>query len=775
MSTEHKVSSKGRPIQGNKNIFNESFVSDTKIRQKKENPCKMGDIEEKFEPIEGLTLHFTSQSCDGKERKSVCSALLETMCNFEQSKATVKKFFEQNSIPFAFKSIQKGAQFSVTKGDLVGLNINCYSTGKTLLQQENCYEWLRSEYPKMCAIYQSISDMSKSDDQVSEEMASPVKVTEKESEDEITQIKEVWNQSSEGCQTDSSSHAEGNQGEVNKPIGKDSVLVEEYMHKAVEKLCHAIDDFSTVNSENNTKLISISRELNQDVRENNESINNKLHRIEVSLGEIKSLNSNKDTSKQNQELLLQNSELRIKLLSERDTWLQEKVELTRINGELKTQIEELKFQHSENIRVEREKFQEERESLQSDLWKAKTDITNMKSSLSDFESTSLKQPVQQFTDIKYTEGLNADLSSLGQCNLRWKGQDFSSTEIPFHLEKLYHSACPLSIIEKDRIAEEIRSAPSPVIAKQIADKKIPHYPEWSQVMRSVMKDLQLLKYEQNPDMKTRLENTKGTTLRHPVGDPVWRSLFPAILTEVRDGTSSTEIVYPKNPSNVDGSNEIVKPPSITFAADSCLSKLNMDKVEKGVNNTFVQTYTAQDLDNVSIPVDPSVKPVLVSNVGINNVKRGEDVKNIAERIQMNFRRIQAENPAVRIIYVNPICRTTNINSDETKKLNELMCTYCKDNFITLVEQKMVLEENEMHDDFHPNIRRGLDLYMRAILDAIPDINRRPAPFNFNMSPSMPFMPHEPFRRGRHENRSFHNRSSSTHRNRDHSRNRQGRF
>ncbi len=217
-----------------------------------------------------------------------------------------------------------------------------------------------------------------------------------------------------------------------------------------------------------------------------------------------------------------------------------------------------------------------------------------------------------------------------------------------------------------------------------------------------------------------------------------------------------------------------KPSSITFAADSCMNYLDLNRVEKGIRNSSVKTYTAQELSKISIQNDPDVKPVLVTNVGINNIRRGENPEAIVDTIQSNFRRIQFENPATRIIYVSPICRTSNVCSPDTKRLNEIMKMYCRENFITFVEQIDVLAENEMWDDFHPNRNRGLDLYMNAILARIPDMpRRRGAPFTppHAQSAAMshpPMTPPHPSR-GRNEKRFYnsHPRSSSMKR-REHS-------
>ncbi len=244
-----------------------------------------------------------------------------------------------------------------------------------------------------------------------------------------------------------------------------------------------------------------------------------------------------------------------------------------------------------------------------------------------------------------------------------------------------------------------------------------------------MRQLQLAKFNQNPECKAALDATRGTILRHPVLEKPWDTVFPKILMEIRDG------VKPKSPhhSQPQGQHQSshstysaqYEQHSILFAGDSVFNNMKLEEVHKGRNNTFVKTPKAENLAKVTLKVEHNLKPTFVTNVGINNIRDGESAETTAHKIKENLHRIQCQVPNSKILYVETLCRPADVCSTESVRLNSIMKQYCDENYITFVEQSDLKRQNAMRDDFHPNDTEGIVLYMNAILSNINEPVRMP--------------------------------------------------
>ncbi len=725
------------------------------VGKKKENPkifndnfetMKRSNVSQSFEPIDGVKFHFK-----GKDGNSVpCSAILGTLSIQSKAVCAFEKYFKSRDIDFVIKDIQKGKQLQC-QGQ--GINVNFYDTGKTMIQMANSYEWIKSNLSELVKLYESVSEnITQEEGNTSVEFE----------EDDVTLQKRVWANEQDSEMKSEKVEVPEQQAEKDIPdeISKgmsdtdNADSVEDVKTDTVQSadLRNIIDEYILKSTESNGRLVNkieemhssmvgldsqLKKERASSTRENQDGavLAQKIEEIQKSIKQMGSkISVDGQWQKERSDLIQENSDLKIRILNEKDIWLQEKVACTEEIGKLRAEIQELKFKHSEQLQSERQSFQVEREKLQKEIWRLSKVANDTNSTF-----TSLKAEPPKYTDIKFTEGRNPELSSLGSCDLTWKLADYKSTEVPYYLEKLYHLDCPLTRVEKDRIADKIRNAPSTVEAKAIGDKEIPDFPAWNDVMGKVMTDLQTAKFEQNPSIKDKLDATKGTVLRHPVADETWRTLFPKILTSIRDGSSMTSTAIPKSSIQpvanlIDDRN---KRPSVTFAGDSVMNNLKLDMVPKGLNNSKVKVSEAKDLEKVKIHQDPNLKPILVTNVGVNNIRNGDDPLLAASVIQGHLSRIQQETPGIKIIYVSPICRPSNINHDGVKALQGSMESFCKENYIIFLEQVRLMEENLLRDDFHPDNGDGFKLYMDTILDRIADLPFTRMSRSLNKQPIFP--------------------------------------
>ncbi len=490
--------------------------------------------------------------------------------------------------------------------------------------------------------------------------------------------------------------------------------IQSHVEDMIDGLCKGMDAFAIDSNDKVDKLSETTLEMCTHMKVKLESIEQK----------VKSQSDESEGKKEIMRLNSEISDLKIRMMAEKDKWLCEKIEITKANGNLRLKLEEAKSDYQEKMRVEREGWSVERERFLKENWSLNVEISKIRKQESD---TIVKKPVSQvrYTDIKFSAGLNTILSSLGKCKLRWRNQVYESTELPYFLEKLFHINCPIDPEQQNKIADElIDAAKVGTLEVKRISKRIPNFPQWDDCQEAVMRQLQIAKFSQNPDCKAALEATGGTILRHPVSERPWDTLFPKILTEIRDGVKPKLPPSPK-PQPTHPSSSAPQQHSIVFAGDSVFNDMKLNEVHKGKGNTFVKVSKAENLDKITLKAEPNLKPTLVTNVGINNLRDGESAEATAHKIKENLHRIQGEVPNSKILYVETLCRPADMCSIESVRLNSIMKQYCNENYITFVEQSDLKRQNAMRDDFHPNGTEGIVLYMNAILNHINEPVRMP--------------------------------------------------
>ena len=117
--------------------------------------------------------------------------------------------------------------------------------------------------------------------------------------------------------------------------------------------------------------------------------------------------------------------------------------------------------------------------------------------------------------------------------ISYQGDQFCSVEHAYQFAKAVHYGCLA-------LAKQIRKADTAYVAKQLAHS-LPRKGSWDCVKVEVMRALLQIKFDDIPEFKEELLNTKGKLITHPVKDSFWgrwnmqgRDKFAELLMNLRD-------------------------------------------------------------------------------------------------------------------------------------------------------------------------------------------------------------------------------------------------
>lgn len=150
-------------------------------------------------------------------------------------------------------------------------------------------------------------------------------------------------------------------------------------------------------------------------------------------------------------------------------------------------------------------------------------------------------------------GENTDLSNFAERPFdNGFGEHYISVEQYFHVEKLRsvldydtQEAADAVYAQIDRILNAKTSAK----AKQLGDERIPgtkfNESEWKKIRENIMYDGMLMSFIQNPKALKRLLDTGNAKFTHNQASEPYKSLFPKVLTKVRNDLQNDEFLRRK--------------------------------------------------------------------------------------------------------------------------------------------------------------------------------------------------------------------------------------
>lgn len=166
-----------------------------------------------------------------------------------------------------------------------------------------------------------------------------------------------------------------------------------------------------------------------------------------------------------------------------------------------------------------------------------------------------KPEFREIVNIYYGANENAELSNFAKrpfdvslTDIGWKNGDntFDTVEGAFQAYKLYfvgnNSASSVDNWSKGhqnlfKKLQKATGAEAKRLGRQIKGLNVK---EWDATSPEIMKDLILKSFEQNPEAKRRLIDTKNAKFTHTQDKGKWGTLFPAILEEVRSDLQEIE-------------------------------------------------------------------------------------------------------------------------------------------------------------------------------------------------------------------------------------------
>jgi predicted NAD-dependent protein-ADP-ribosyltransferase YbiA (DUF1768 family) len=159
-----------------------------------------------------------------------------------------------------------------------------------------------------------------------------------------------------------------------------------------------------------------------------------------------------------------------------------------------------------------------------------------------------KPEFREIINIYYGANENADLSNFAKrpfdvsfTDIGWENGDntFDTVEGAFQAYKLYFvgdnstSSVENWSKEHQNLFKKLQKATGAEAKKLGRQIKGLNVKEWDATSPEIMKDLILKSFEQNPEAKRRLIDTKNAKFTHTQDRGKWGTLFPAILEEVR--------------------------------------------------------------------------------------------------------------------------------------------------------------------------------------------------------------------------------------------------
>ncbi len=336
--------------------------------------------------------------------------------------------------------------------------------------------------------------------------------------------------------------------------------------------------------------------------------------------------------------------------------------------------------------------------------------------------------------VKFTEGLNPVLSAFYHLDppLKYKNEEFKSAEAAFHVERAFHPYSMLSDEQKEEIKSEIMAQDSAVDVKRIADRNIPYTKEWERDQGRVMENIQKKKYDQFPEFRKELDKTRDGVITHPVGDEVWRKLFPNILEKVRDGTpaesaSKSADVQQRPWERVWGKHRTC------IIGDSITDRI--DPSEFGKDTCKVSCYTCEEFLKFAQECQENRKAETVMvTVGINNTKGGAVPQEVYFPVCDGLDLLRKKCPNAKICYNQLVVKSTSETIHRVRAVNQHIIDYCRGNDYVFIKHDRLMQspsnfstvlKSGQIDEYHPT---KMGLYIASMKRELPPRSRSPSPY-----------------------------------------------
>ena len=307
--------------------------------------------------------------------------------------------------------------------------------------------------------------------------------------------------------------------------------------------------------------------------------------------------------------------------------------------------------------------------------------TNWKNQLEKvLEGQSTKQSSKEI-NIYAGTGENSELSNFAERPFSYKGREYKNVEQAFQHQKLMTSAPNSGAANylNDEVGQKILKAKTGAEAKKLGRQiKQLNTVAWDRISPSIMKDLIIASFEQNPEALQELLATGNATLTHKQDKSKWGKEFPRLLMEVREELGGQSTANPITAAITKAKLEEIKA-NKNFIKGRTKEGDFVDIGSGDEYETYYNTKTHKEYERTSnfIAVGKSITDIVKEKR-----KEGESVKDYNKRISK--------------------LKPTGINP-KTKK------PYTKEEWDKVIEQRTLVESSFV-------IGTKIDVFVRDFFD-----------------------------------------------------------